>query len=261
MQGLMNQFIYTPYFLDRPLTAFAEFFPRDARTAGGVMNAPALSGDDEQGRMISYHAPLAGYVADAVRAGARPVAISGDCCATIPVLAGLQQAGVQPVLLWFDAHGDFNTWETTPSKFLGGMPLAMMCGLGEQRMMHGSGAAPLGAHQVILTDGRDLDPGEKINVKDSGVLHLDDIDTLLIIRIPNRPIWVHFDTDVLNLTDMSAAKYPAQGGPDTAAVTRVMQRIAATGRVAAVSMTPWAFDMDPQGVSARNCMTVLEALL
>ncbi len=57
---------------------------------------------------------------------------AGDCVASLGVAAGLQRAGIEPSVAWLDAHGDFNTWETTPSGFMGGMPLAVLAGLGDQ---------------------------------------------------------------------------------------------------------------------------------
>jgi arginase len=78
------------------------------------------------------------------------VSIAGDCVATMGVLAGLHDAGITPTLIWFDAHGDFNTWETTPSGFLGGMPLAMIVGRGEQTMPHGWAGDPLPNHASSL---------------------------------------------------------------------------------------------------------------
>ena len=62
--------------------------------------------------------------------------------------------------MWLVSHGDFNTWETTPSGFLGGMPLAMLTGRGDQRMLEAVGLDPLADNQVWLSDARDLDPGD-----------------------------------------------------------------------------------------------------
>src|SRR6185503_7860496 len=74
---------------------------------------------------------LAGAVADAHRAGSLPVILGGDCLVAIGAAAGLRRAlGSDFGVAWFDAHGDFNTPETTLSGYLGGMPLACACGRG-----------------------------------------------------------------------------------------------------------------------------------
>jgi arginase len=83
------------------------------------------------------------------------VSIAGDCCTSLGVAAGLLAAGIDPTLIWFDAHGDFNTWETTPSGFLGGMPLAMLAGRGEQTIVHGVGLKNLEESNIYLADARE----------------------------------------------------------------------------------------------------------
>ena len=102
----------------------------------------------------------------------KPFAIVGDCCQVIPVMAGLERAGVKPTLVWLDSHGDFNTWDTTPSGFLGGMPLAMLTGRGDQRMMQAVAQTTIADERVILSDGRDLDPGERLLVEQSEIRFL-----------------------------------------------------------------------------------------
>ena len=92
------------------------------------VNRPVLPEGDPRDRMAIVHEAIAAWVEETLKRGRRPVSIAGDCCTSIGVLAGLQRAGVHPTLIWFDAHGDFNTPETTPSGFLGGMPLAMITG-------------------------------------------------------------------------------------------------------------------------------------
>ena len=85
----------------------------------------------------------------------------GDCTFSIGVLAGLQREFSELTLVWFDAHGDFNTPQTTPSGFIGRMPLAMPCGRGEQTIVEGGRARVEPEANVILADAHDLDPGEK----------------------------------------------------------------------------------------------------
>ena len=126
-----DRFILTPSFLDQPVPAFLSLARR-----GDPIIRPPLPPADIQDRLSAIHQPLAAAIATALGEGLRPISFAGDCCSTLAVAAGLQRQGRQPTLLWLDAHGDFNTWETTPSGFLGGMPLAMLVGRGEQSMLH-----------------------------------------------------------------------------------------------------------------------------
>lgn len=252
-----DQFILTPYFLDQVEADLVEM-PQ----AGWWVVDKDLPDGDRTTRMGALYGALAGKVREAVENGRRPVSIAGDCCATIGVLAGLQQAGLEPTLIWFDAHGDFNTWETTPSGFLGGMPLAMAVGLGEQTLLDGAGLTPWPVTKVILTDGRDLDPGERENVAGSAIIHLPDINRLLEPGgIPNGPLYVHFDVDIIDPAEAPAMNYPAPGGPTAEQLNSVFRALAQTGRVVAISVSLWEPTLDNDGQTERVVMRALDTLL
>lgn len=134
---MTDRYMLTPYFIDERRPGID-----DLATSDWQENRPVLNPGEKQERMVTLYKPLAAFIADTLQQGDRPVSVAGDCCTTIGVLAGIQQAGLTPTIIWFDAHGDFNTWETSPSGFLGGMPLAMAVGLGEQTMLDGLGSQP-----------------------------------------------------------------------------------------------------------------------
>jgi arginase len=177
------------------------------------------------------------------------------------VAAGLQRAGVNPFLIWFDAHGDFNTWETTPSGFLGGMPLAMLAGLGEQTMPQAVGLRPLSEDRIILTDGRDLDPGEMELVASSKVNHLVDPKSLYEYAFPNLPMYIHFDVDIINPLDAPAMSYLAAGGPRASELEDIFRFLAQTLQVVAISLSSWNPELDADGGSKKTSMNLLQALL
>jgi len=253
---MLNQFILTPFFLDEPMPGLEVLMEHN-----WLMNKPHLPEGDPQKRISVTHRALSNFVEDSIRQGVRPVSIAGDCCTAIGVLAGLQRAGIEPYLMWFDAHGDFNTWETTPSGFLGGMPLAMLVGHGEQRMPESIGLQTLREEDVMLTDARDLDPGEKIAFESSKVFHIKDVEELLKFELPDRPIYVHFDTDVIDPGEAPAMNYTASNGPSSDALKAVFHRIAQTGRIVAVSVSTWNPDLDGDGSTQAVCMGALEYLL
>ncbi len=251
-----NQFILTPYFLDEVLPGLDPL-----AKPGWQLNKPTPVGEGQQLRLATIHEQRAMAVADAVQQGKRPISIAGDCCTTIGVLAGLQRAAIVPHLIWFDAHGDFNTWETSPSGFLGGMPLAMLVGRGEQTLTSAVGLSPLPEEKVILTDARDLDPGEKISVQNSSISHVQNVADLLQMTLPDGPLYVHFDADILDPTDAPAMNYLAPGGPSLALMQQVFQRLAATKRVMAVSVSTWNPAMDVDGRSQKTVLPLLAVLL
>lgn len=252
---IVNRVMVSPFFLDAPAPLVAELARR-----GDVVNQAALEGGSQMGRMSSVHRPLAAWARAAARAGDRPVCLAGDCCAAIAMIAGLQQAGLDPVLVWLDAHGDFNTFETTISGFIGGMPLAMIAGRGDQTLMSAAGAQPLDEAAIVLSDARDLDPAEGAAVAGSRLRHEKDPARILEAISPGKPIYVHFDTDLLDPSVAPAMKYPVPGGLPAPAAARLMQGLAATGRVAAVSMTVWETAKDADGRTARACLSALTDL-
>ncbi len=180
---------------------------------------------------------------------------------TIGVLAGLQRRDAHPTLIWFDAHGDFNTWETTPSGFIGGMPLAMIVGRGEPRLGEAVGLAAHAEEAVVLTDARDLDPGERIALAGSRMVHVADVNALADGPLPDGPLYVHVDTDVINPDEAPAQNYPAPGGPGAAELGAVFRRLAAGGRVIAVSICGWSPDRDPDRTTEKVCLETLAPLL
>jgi arginase len=173
----------------------------------------------------------------------------------------LQRAGCDPTLIWFDAHGDFNTWETTPSGFLGGMPLAMLVGRGEQTMLKAQELSPLAEDRVVLTDARDLDPGEKQLVEEADVTHLPDVGSLLDSTLPDGPLYIHIDMDIINPANAPAMNYLAAGGPSADELQTVMKHLRRTEKIAAVSVSTWNPKLDENGQSRRVCMGVLDALI
>lgn len=253
---MVNRFILTPYFLDQPMPGLEPLVEAD-----WVINNPHLPDGTPQERMGYLYEPLAELVSIIVQQNERPVSVAGDCCTSLGILAGLQRASLVPTLIWFDAHGDFNTWETTPSGFLGGMPLAMLVGRGEQTILEKIGLEPILEENVILGDGRDLDPGEREALAGSQVTHLTQVIELLDYDLPQGPIWVHFDTDVVDAAEAPAMNYPVSGGPSEAQLQRVFKHLAETGRLAAVSISSWNPELDQDCRSQSVSMALLAELI
>lgn len=229
---MTDRCIVSPMFLDQTAEAALQL------SQPGDMVIAARLGEGEQiERVAPIHRALAETVSHVTSAGLRPIAIVGDCCQVIAVMAGLERSGIAPSLIWLDSHGDFNTWETTPSGFLGGMPLAMLTGRGDQRMMAAVGMSPMADGRVVLSDGRDLDPGERDLVESSGIAFAPRLEDLDAAALPEGPIYLHFDSDIIDANVAPAFLYPASGGPSVEAVRKALESIMATGRVMAISTT------------------------
>ena len=105
----------------------------------------------------------------AVADGAVPLVLGGDHSIAVGTVGGVSHKHRTGVL-WIDAHGDFNTPETSPSGNLHGMPLAALCGLGAPELVDAGRPGPkLRAEDVVLFGVRDLDPGEQALIQQTGI--------------------------------------------------------------------------------------------
>jgi len=192
---------------------------------------------------------LAARVAASVDSGGFPVVLSGGCNACLGVLAGL---GARLGIIWFDAHGDFNTPETTPSGFFDGMPLAVATGLCYRELWGGlSSAPPVPPAHALLVAVRDLDPGERDTIAQHGVLAVPAADIkalgaaaalgpkLAALRKRVEQIYLHFDIDALDPALAPGVDYRAPGGLSLEEAEEAIRLIAAQFWVRAATLAAY----------------------
>lgn len=234
--------------------------------AGGLNVTPSADAVEITGRpgtTGSLWADLAGVYAglrDAIAAAATPpVVLSGDCVASLAVIAGLQGRGIAPGLVWFDAHGDFHTEHTTTSGYLGGMPLAKAVGRGDLTLPAALGLAPLAEESVVLVDGRDLDPPEVTALAGSRV-HRCLVTGLDTAALPAAPLVVHVDLDVLDPAELAGLRFPAPGGPSLPDLADGIAAVARHGDIAALDIAAtWRPTEADRGQADAAVRTVLAA--
>jgi arginase len=146
-----------------------------------------------------------GQVDDALTAGRYPILTSSDCSICMTTLPAVIRHRPDAWVLWLDAHGDFNSPDTTPSGFLGGMCLAAACGVWDSGL--GSGLDPA---RVVMCGVRDVDPGERVLLDTRGVGRVERPSELADV-LDGRPVFVHLDLDVVDPTILPA-NFPAPGG-------------------------------------------------
>lgn len=188
---------------------------------------PVLPDGDVWARLTALYR----HVADAVSPG--DTVISGDCLVSAGVVAGLQRAGVDPVVVWFDAHGDVHTLETSTSGYLGGLALRLL--LGAHRSLFGDriGLVPLAEDRAVLVDARDLDPAEVDYLATAGIRRATVHD---LGEIPDGPILLHVDVDVITPGEVPGLLFPASGGPAKTDVVAAVQHLRATREVVAFDL-------------------------
>jgi arginase len=240
-----------PHHVDDPMPGLSRLVP-DAVP----VTAPLGTGDVWD-RLV----PLYDVLADAVSgvAASGPVrVVSGGCNASAGVVAGLQRAGLDPVVVWFDAHGDVQTLETTASGYPGGIALRLLVGYRPELIAEGIGLRPLAEDRVVLVDARDLDPPEVDYLADAGIRRRTVTD-LAVDDLPDGPVLLHIDLDVVDAAALPGLRFPAASGPTAAEVVAAAGRVVASGRVVALDLAcTWASETpDPDGARAR----LLTALL
>jgi arginase len=202
--------------------------------AGEVITADLPSGD-VWARLAALYRLVSDAVSDAAGHGARPVVVSGDCTTALGTVAGLQRAGIDPGIVWFDAHGDVQTLETTASGYLGGLPLRLLVGYRPELIAAALGLRAVPEHRVVLVGARDLDPPEVAYLA-GALIGRAEVASLDAAALPGGPLYVHLDVDVIDPADMPGLRYPAPGGPRSADVARALDVLLATGRVAAIGI-------------------------
>jgi arginase family enzyme len=150
-----------------------------------------------------------GQVEDALTGGNAPVLLSGECTIGLTTLPAALRSRPDARILWLDAHGDFNTPETSPSGYLGGMALAAACGVWDAGL-----SEPIDPARVVLAGVRDLDQRERELLEQSAVTVIGaSLETLVYTQnaLDRAPVYVHLDLDVIDPESLDA-QFPAPGG-------------------------------------------------
>lgn len=195
---------------------------------------------------------LAEAIDASLREGARCAILGGECTLVAGSVPGGLPVIPDLVLVYFDAHGDFNTLATTPSHFAGGMCLAHVCGH-QLAPLTWPGARTISDDRVALVGARDLDPGEIVNLERSRVkriafepAHPDAPGLVEFVR--GQRAWVHVDIDVVDPSEIPAVSFPVPGGPSLGALRDVLCEIARVSDVRGVELCAYDPRKDPGGV-------------
>ncbi|MGH3154596.1 MAG: arginase family protein, partial [Streptosporangiaceae bacterium] len=159
---------------------------------------PELPAGELWPRLAALYAAVAGAVTASREARpGRPVVASGDCLTALGTIAGLQAAGADPAIVWFDAHGDVQTPETSSSGYLAGMVLRLLTGYRPELIASALGLRPVPEDRIVLAGARDLDPPE-VAYLDQSLIRRCQVTGLAAAGIPDGPLYVHLDMDVID---------------------------------------------------------------
>jgi arginase len=228
----------------------------------------------ELGRAVELQRQTHGAVTRALAAGALPVLLTGNCyLAALGTLSALPQG--QKGVVWLDAHGDFNTPETSGSGFFDGMVLAMLTG----RCWSGLAASmqsfeSVADEGVVLIGARDLDPEEERLLAESRVtrVSVDDLrseesvaDSVssYLDRISKEidTIYLHIDLDVLDPSALRANPFAAPGGLELDDLLEVIAGVGRRHSIGAIARTAYDPECDEEKRGLGVAATVLNAVL
>jgi arginase len=187
---------------------------------------------------------VAGAVATSIQGGRLPLVLGGDHSLSVGSIRGAARHRTLGVI-WLDAHGDFNTPLTTPSGNIHGMPLAALCGLGDPRLTALWDETPpvIDPRRVAVIGARDLDPGEKDNLSEAGVLvhSMEQIDRIGMLTALEQAIericrdvdgiYLSMDLDALDPRFAPGVGTPVVGGLTYREAHLVCEVVAETGKL------------------------------
>ncbi|RIK43658.1 MAG: arginase [Chloroflexi bacterium] len=212
-------------------------FPEERRSADASDNLGIIGG------------VIADLVAEGRRAGERILVVGGDCGHVPGVVSGLQQAhgpAARIGLVWFDAHGDFNTPRTTLSGMLGGMPVAVVAGLAWPNWRElAKLPAPMPTDRIVMVDVRNLDAPEETLIRAT--------DIVIAAPAPGFPgedlqaaidalaarcdyLYLHIDSDILDERYVPNHGTKEPNGPSMEQVLAAVDTVMDTGKVIAFAL-------------------------
>ena len=217
---------------------------------------------------------MAKVVADERRAGFLPIGLLANCNGLLGMLSGLQHSGptARPLrvgMVFVDAHGDFNTPETTLSGMLGGMPVAIAAGQCLTRMRMKAGLEPaLPTRHIVEVCVRDTDPLEQELLDRSEIqqLTLEDVRTrsanlhreMKRLSELTDVIYVHVDMDGLDPKEVPGVALPVPNGPTSVELAAAITEMFKYEKVGAFGVAAMPYDdHDKTGISRQAAYNLI----
>jgi len=205
-------------------------------------------------------------------AGELVLVLAGDDTASVGVISGLQQAhgaAHRIGIVWLDAHGDFNTPETSVSNILAGMPLAILAGLAgplwrEAAML----AATVPTDRMLVAGVRELDDAEERLLRSTDVRLLRQAETMdgttfaeavdaLAAKVDE--LYVHVDLDVLDPSLVPSSSTPSPRGLSLRQLESLLATTCSTGKVGVIGvagLNPGAGERGQRSVETTHALLV-----
>lgn len=208
-------------------------------------------------------AAVASHVHSAIEDGRLPIVLAGNCTSSLGTVAAIRE--FEPAIIWFDAHADLNTPETTHSGMLDGMALAALTGRCWREMSARIGGfRPVRDQNVVLVGARDLDDAEDTLIATGDITlatqpaaleeKLDDL------RMRCQVAYVHLDMDIIDAGIGRASQFAAPGGLSQAEIHAALQLVARYLPIAAVNITGYDPAIDADRAAERIGLDLVRAI-
>jgi arginase len=186
-----------------------------------------------------------------------PLILSGNCGATLGAVAGINNKRLG--LIWFDAHGDFNTPETTTSGFFDGMGLATVAGLCWKPLaLSIPNFNPIKGENILHVGGRDFGSQERKLFEQSGVSVVDETavrqtniqdalkPAMQQLSLKVKEAHLHIDLDVLDPKEAPSNEYAPEGGLSVEQVLEAIELIKEKLNLTSASIASYDPEYDPE---------------
>jgi arginase len=213
-------------------------------------------------------------VAAVVEEGHFPIILGGDHSIAIGSIAGLTRTYKKLGVIWFDAHADFNTEETTPSGNIHGMPLACSLGIGHASLTNIGGFSPkISPENVVIVGARSVDPEERELIRRHGIAcyTMHEVDKMGIGKVMEEAIRIaSHGTDgihlSLDLDSLDPEMAPGVGTPVLGGVTYreghlAMEMLYQSGKVVSCDVVEVNPILDRENKTARTAVELVCSLL
>ena len=201
-----------------------------------------------------------GQIEDAMNAGLAPVLLHSECSVALSTLPTITRMRPDARVLWLDAHGDYNTPDTTPSGYMGGMALSGACGEWDADLDVGF----TDPARVVLAGARDFDTAERDLIDLSALTVLKGRDAMeeLPAAIGTDPVFIHLDLDVLEEGELPVS-FPSKGGLEIAELRQVLAHVAQGREIVGFEVTNFQAPIDEfeRMLGATAIKRVVEPLL
>ena len=229
-----------------------------------------------KGEILSVCLQLAEQTKDILDNGETPLVIGGDHSIAMGTVSGasahFRQEGKKVGLIWFDAHGDMNLPETSPSGNIHGMPLAHLLGYGDPQLSSILGADPAVAPENVALIGiRDIDRVEREFINRSGItaFTMRDIDQLGMSEVSRRALevvnadtagfHVSFDLDGCDPEVIPGSGTLVPGGVSFREAHLLLEECASNGRMTSMEVVELNPFLDQANISAERAVTLIQS--